>query len=110
MVIKSALVLLSLFLITCWLLSIGLSVLASHSQRHALEALANTSPSVSSWTLAEDLFESVESKELWGGEFFKCTEDRKSGATAATSSRKLRLSIPRTRSGSKNNWSMSQAD
>ena len=72
-----------------------------HSQRHPFDALANTSPSVSSRTLTEDLLESVESKELWGGEFFKCTEDRKSGATAATSSRKLRLSIPRTRSADK---------
>ena len=78
-----------------------------HSQRHPLEALAKTSPSVSSWTLADDLLESVESNELWGGEFFKCTEDRKSGATAATSSRKLRLSIPRTRSTSKAFYSLS---
>ena len=77
-----------------------------HNHRHPLEALAKTRPSVSSKTLTEDRLESVESRELCGGEFLKWV-DKKSGATAATSSRKLRLSMPSTESGKRNNWSIS---
>ena len=42
-----------------------------HNHRHPLEALAKTRPSVSSKTLTEDRLESVESRELCGGEFLK---------------------------------------
>jgi len=99
-------------LLTSYYISMGFVILKQllcinlHSQRQPLEALANTRPSVSSKTRTEDRLESVESKELCGGEFFRWWELKKSGATEATSSRKLRLSMAKTRAGNKNNWSI----